>query len=173
MHRPIFLVSALLVAIWPGLPALGRVMELGDAAAFGQAAPAVVSISTWRIRPADQPGDFPERVKFYGSGFIISPTGIIVTNRHVIDGAIQMRVLFNDGSQISARLLAASPLTDVALLKVDVDHPLPTLDWGDSDTLQVGDPVLTIGNNLGWGMSVSAGIISGLNRNLRDTPFDS
>jgi serine protease Do len=173
MHRPIFLVSALLVAIWPGLPALGRVMELGDAAAFGQAAPAVVSISTWKIRPADRPGDFPERVKFYGSGFIVSPTGIIVTNRHVIDGAIQMRVLFNDGSQISARLLAASPLTDVALLKVDVDHPLPTLDWGNSDSLQVGDPVLTIGNDLDWGASVSAGIISGLNRNLQDTPFDN
>jgi serine protease Do len=172
MHR-LILVSALFVAMWPGLPALGRVMELGDATAFRHAAPAVVSISTWKVRPAGSSGGSSQRVKFYGSGFIIDSTGIIVTNRHVIERAIQIRVLFNDGSQISARLLAASPLTDVALLKVDVDHPLPTLDWGDSDIVQVGDPVLTIGNSLGWGTSVSAGIISGLNRNLQDTPFDS
>jgi serine protease Do len=173
MHRPIFLVSTLFVSMWFGLPAHGRVMERGDAATFRQAAPAVVSISTWKVRPASPTGDSPQRVKSYGSGFIISPTGIIVTNRHVIERAIQIRVLFNNGRQISASLLAASPLTDLALLKVEVDHPLPTLDWGDSDTLQVGDPVLTIGNPLGWGTSVSAGIISGLNRNLQDTPFDS
>ena len=62
---------------------------------------------------------------------------------------------------------------DVAVLKVDVDHPLPALKWADSDALQIGDPVLTIGNPLGLGMSVSAGIVSALNRNLHDTPFDS
>jgi S1-C subfamily serine protease len=95
-------------------------------------------------------------VEYYVSGFIIGPTGIIVTNRH-------------DGRQISARLLTASPLTDVTLLKVGVDHSLPASEWGDSDTLRMSDPVLTIGNDLGRGMSASAGIISRLNRNLQDT----
>jgi serine protease Do len=69
--------------------------------------------------------------------------------------------------------LAASPMTDLAVLKIEVGHPLPSLTWGDSDTLQVGDPVLTLGNGLGPGTSVSAGIVSGLNRNFADSPFDS
>ena len=59
------------------------------------------------------------------------------------------------------------------MLKVDVDHKLPSLEWGNSDDLRAGDPVLTVGNALGWGTSVSAGIVSGLNRNLMDSPFDS
>jgi serine protease Do len=64
-------------------------------------------------------------------------------------------------------------MLDLALLKVDVGHPLPTLEWGNSDTLQVGDPVLTIGNQLNVGLSVAAGIVSGLNRDLQDSAFDS
>jgi serine protease Do len=64
-------------------------------------------------------------------------------------------------------------MLDIAVVKVDVDHPLPVLTWGDSDALHVGDPVLTIGNPLGLGMSVSAGIISALNRDIQDTPFDN
>ncbi len=173
MHRLLVPAFALLITIWPVLPAFGRAMELGDAATVRQAAPAIVSISTWKVHSADRRGDFPRRVKTYGSGFIIDPSGIIVTNRHVIDGAIQIRVLFDDDSQASATLLAAAPLIDLALLKVDVDHALPTLGWGDSDALQVGDPVLTIGNQWGWETSVSAGIVSGLNRNIQDTPFDN
>jgi hypothetical protein len=69
MHRPIFLVSALFVAMWPGLPALGRVLERGDAVTFRQAAPAVVSISTWKVRPGGPTSDSPQRVKSYGSGY--------------------------------------------------------------------------------------------------------
>ena len=84
-----------------------------------------------------------------------------------------MRVIFSNGDRVPARLLAAAAMIDVAVLKVDVDHPLPALKWADSDALQIGDPVLTIGNPLGLGMSVSAGIVSALNRNLHDTPFDS
>lgn len=173
MHRLLVLAFRLLITIWPVIPAFGRAIELGDAATVRQAAPAIVSISIWKVHPADRRGEFPRRVKIYGSGFIIDPSGIIITNRHVIDGAIQIRVLFNDDSQASARLLAAAPLIDLALLKVDVDHALPTLAWGNSDALQVGDPVLTVGNQLGWETSVSAGIVSGLNRNIQDTPFDN
>ncbi len=173
MYRFALVVCAFIATTYSGVPAFGRVMELSDSAAVHQVAAAVVSISIWKLRAADQPSDFPTRVKTYGSGFIIEPSGVIVTNKHVIDGAIQITVVFNDGGTTLARLLAVSPLLDLALLKVEVDHTLPTVDWGNSDTLQVGDPVLTIGNQLGWGTSVSAGIVSGLNRNLQDTPFDN
>jgi len=173
MHRLIVLTFAFVTAICPVAPALARSMEPGDAAAVRIAAPAVVSISTWKLTAPDPTGKPRRRVKFYGSGFIVDPAGIIVTNKHVIDGAFDIKVLFNDGSVAPAKALAASPLTDLALLKVNVGHPLPTLAWGHSGALQVGDPVLTIGNQLDWGTSVSAGIVSGLNRNLQDSPFDS
>jgi serine protease Do len=84
-----------------------------------------------------------------------------------------MHVIFSNGDRAPARLLVAAAMLDLAIVKVEADHPLPALKWGDSDALQVGDPVVTIGNPLGLGMSVSAGIVSALNRNLHDTPFDS
>ena len=146
-------------------------MESGDAAAAQKATPAVVNISTWKLRQKD--GDAPRRVKTYGSGFIIDPSGIIVTNKHVIDGALDIKVIFSDGDRVPARLVAVAAMLDLAVLKVDVDRPLPALKWGDSEALQVGDPVLTIGNPLGLGMSVSAGIVSALNRDIQDTPFDN
>jgi serine protease Do len=153
--------------------AFARLMERGDAAIAQQAMPAVVNISTWKAHPATEPNGSPRRVKAYASGFIIDSSGIIVTNKHVVDDALDMYVIFSDGDRAPARLLAAAAMLDLALLKVDVGHSLPTLKWGDSDALQVGDSVLTIGNPLGLGMSVSAGIVSALNRNLQDTPFDN
>ena len=84
-----------------------------------------------------------------------------------------MHVIFSDGGRVPAQLLVAAAMLDLAVVKVDVDHPLPALKWANSDALQVGDPVLTMGNPLGIGMSVSAGIVSALNRNLQDTPFDN
>ncbi len=173
MHRLIVLTFALVTAICRVAPAFAGPAEPGDASVARQAAQAVVNISAWKLSAPDKTGKPRRRVKSYGSGFIIDPAGIIVTNKHVIDGAFDIRVLLNDGSLASAQALALSPLSDLALLKVTVDHPLPTLAWGDSGALQVGDQVLTIGNQLNWGTSVSAGIVSGLNRNLKDSPFDS
>jgi serine protease Do len=138
-----------------------------------QASPAVVNISEWKLRAAKQPGQSPRRVKVYASGFLIDPSGLVVTNKHVVDGAIEMHVIFSNGDRAPARLLVAAAMLDLAIVKVEADHPLLALKWGDSDALQVGDPVVTIGNPLGLGMSVSAGIVSALNRNLHDTPFDS
>ena len=170
MDRLTTLGFAIIAAVCPAAPVFARAMEPGDAAAVGRAAPAVVSIHTWQVIPPDQPGGPPQLIRAYGSGFIIDPSGIIVTNKHVIDGRDRHEGrLFSDGSEASARLLAASALVDLAVLKVDVDHPLPSVEWGDSDALQVGDPVLTIGNELDSGTSVSAGIVSGLNRNLMDS----
>jgi serine protease Do len=172
--RKLFVPIAALAALClPGSPACSRVLETGDAAIARAAIPAVVSISTWKVHPAAGPDDTSRRVKVYASGFIIDPSGIIVTNKHVVDGALELHVIFSDGERAPARLLAAAAMLDLALLKVDVGHALPALKWGDSDALQVGDPVLTIGNQLGIGTAVSAGIVSGLNRDLKDSPFDS
>jgi S1-C subfamily serine protease len=154
-------------------PAWSRSMESGDAAIVRQDEPAVVNISTWKVRPPEKPGDAPSRIKIYASGFVIDPSGIIVTNKHVVDGALGFTVIFSNGDRVHARLLVAAEMLDLALLKVGVDHPIPSLKWGDSDALQVGDPVLTIGNQLGLGMSASGGIVSALNRDLQDSPFDS
>ena len=152
---------------------VARMMEVGDAEIVRQASAAVVNIGEWKVRAATQPGQPPRRVKAYASGFIIDPSGLVVTNKHVVDGAIAMHVIFANGDRAPARLLAAAAMLDVAVLKIETDHSLPALKWADSDKLQVGDPVLTIGNPLGLGMSASAGIVSALNRNLQDTPFDS
>jgi serine protease Do len=164
------LAALLVLALVGSRVAFARAMERGDATAAQKATPAVVNVSVWKLRQKD--GDAPRRVKTYGSGFVIDPTGIIVTNKHVIDGALDVAAIFNDGTRLHATLLAVAAMLDIAVLKVEADQPLPALKWGDSETLQVGDPVLTIGNPLGIGISVSAGIVSALNRDIQDTPFD-
>ena len=156
-----------------GSPASARLMETDVAGIVQQTSPAVVNIVEWKVRAATQPDQSPRRVRVRASGFIIDPSGIIVTNKHVVDGALEMQVILNNGELVPARLFVAAAMLDLALVKVDVDHPLPALRWGDSDKLQVGDPALTIGNPLGLGKSVSAEIVSALNRNLHDSPFDS
>lgn len=107
-----------------------------------------------------------------GSGFIIDPGGIIVTNRHVIEGATDILVTLQDNTLLRATLLAKADQVDVALLKVASASPLPVVGFGDSDAVRVADPVLAIGNPLGLGGSVSQGIVSALNRDIRDSPFD-
>ena len=124
--------------------------------------------------PDTPPDDaLPGRIKtVVGSGFVIDPAGIIATNWHVVAGAYEIIVNFADGSSTPASVLSATRVGDIALLKVDVGHPLPVAHWGDSDKVQVGDPVVAIGNPLGLGMSVSSGIVSALNRNIMETPYD-
>jgi serine protease Do len=107
-----------------------------------------------------------------GSGFVIDQSGEIATNWHVVVGAFEMIVTFADGTRAKAELVNASPLVDLALLKVNVGKKLPAVAWADSTKVQVGDPVLAIGNPLGVGMSVSGGIVSAVNRNIMDTPYD-
>jgi serine protease Do len=148
-------------------------MQNDDAAIAQHAMSAVVNIATWKMRPPAEGSSAPRRVKVNASGFIIDPTGIIVTNKHVIDGALDLYVTFSDGNRVPARLISAAAMIDLAVLKVDFGQSLPFPKWGNSDTVKIGDPVLTIGNALGIGMSVSAGIVSALNRDLQDTPFDS
>ncbi len=172
MHRLMLLAFALIASLCLSVPAFARVGDSDAVAAVQRASPAVVSISIWKAAPPDHPGGAPGRLKVYGSGFVIDPAGTIVTNKHVIDGALDIKVVLADGTVLPATLADASPLVDLAVVKVSAGHPLPSLEWGNSDTLQVGQPVLTIGNGLDWSSSVSAGIVSALNRNLMDSPFD-
>lgn len=101
-----------------------------------------------------------------GSGAVISPDGYIITNNHVVDGAISLDVIFSDGSQRTAKLVGADPLMDLALLKVD--GTVPTfIPIGDSDTIRQGETVIAIGSPLGeYKNSVTVGVVSALNRNL-------
>jgi len=112
------------------------------------------------------------RLEAFGSGFIIDPSGLIVTNRHVVEGALDMAVILSDGTTLPAKLRGAGRTIDIALLEVAPAKPLPAVTWGDSDKARVGDQVLAVGNPFGIGESVSAGIISGKNRDILDTPFD-
>jgi serine protease Do len=105
-----------------------------------------------------------------GSGFVIRADGLIVTNRHVVNGALKIRVRLPDGRDVPAKLLGADAVTDIALLKVNAGN-LPALHLGTSQSVSVGDPVIAIGNPFGLGQSVSAGIISARGRTLEDDPY--
>ena len=114
----------------------------------------------------------PRRSQALGSGFVISEDGYIVTNNHVIENADEIQIEFFDGDVLDAKLVGTDPKTDIALLKVDTDQPLPFVSFGDSDTARVGDWVVAMGNPLGQGFSVSAGIVSARNRALQGTYDD-
>ena len=114
----------------------------------------------------------PRTVSSLGSGFVIDPDGIVVTNNHVIEGADEIVVNFVDGSSLPAELLGTDPKTDIAILKVTPPSPLDFVSFGDSTIARVGDWVLAIGNPFGLGGSVSAGIISARNRDISSGPYD-
>ncbi|MCA3439818.1 MAG: trypsin-like peptidase domain-containing protein, partial [Rhodobacter sp.] len=105
----------------------------------------------------------PRRSEALGSGFVISEDGYIVTNNHVIEGADEIKVGFYSGETLDAKLVGTDPKTDIALLKVESDEPLPFVQFGDSNLMRVGDWVIAMGNPLGQSFSVSAGIVSARN----------
>jgi serine protease Do len=107
-----------------------------------------------------------------GSGFILDPTGIIVTNNHVVGSAEKIVVSLDDGTELPAHLLGKDELTDIAVIKVDSDQPLPAVPWGDSRRVEVGDWILAAGNPFGLGSSVTAGIVSARGRDIGAGPFD-
>ncbi len=114
----------------------------------------------------------PRRSQALGSGFVISEDGFIVTNNHVIDGSDEIEIEFFSGEVLPATVVGTDKKTDIALLKVESDKPLPFVSFGDSDVMRVGDWVLAVGNPLGQGFSVSAGIVSARNRALSGTYDD-
>ncbi len=152
--------------------------------------PAVVNISTAQLldgqpSPGDgspledlfrdlypEGGPGPRRVQSLGSGFVISPDGIVVTNNHVIEDADEVTVNFPNGLSLKAEVIGSDTQTDLALLKVTHSAPLPFVVFGDSDAARVGDWVLAIGNPFGFAGSVSAGIISARNRDINAGRYD-
>jgi serine protease Do len=162
-------------------PSVGSAREVAESEAqvVQRLLPGVVNIFTRKVGESSDTmasGSPDKQVgalkRYYGSGFIIDPDGLILTNRHVIEGARQLIVGFSDGTRALGSVLAASDQCDLALIKVTANHKLTTLTLGDSDKLRVGDPVLAIGNPWGIGTSVSAGIVSGLHRDIKDTSYD-
>lgn len=111
-------------------------------------------------------GDRPRRSSALGSGFVISEDGFVVTNNHVIEGADEIMIEFFEGGELPAKVIGTDPNTDIALLKVEAETPLSFVSFGDSDVSRVGDWVMAMGNPLGQGFSVSAGIVSARNRAL-------
>jgi serine protease Do len=118
-------------------------------------------------------GNRREQVAGAGSGFIIDPSGIIVTNNHVVDHADKIVVSLTDGRQLPATVLGRDELTDIAVIKVETRDQLPSVPWGDSRKAEVGDWIMAAGNPFGLGGSVSVGIISAQGRDLGSGPFDN
>ena len=107
-----------------------------------------------------------------GSGFIIDADGVIVTNNHVVDGATEITVVLDDGTELDAELVGRDTKIDIAVLRVTSDTPLPTVGWGNSDAIEVGDWAIAIGNPLGLNGTVTAGIVSARGRDIRSGPYD-
>jgi serine protease Do len=118
------------------------------------------------------PNSLVPRAASLGSGFIIDPAGIIVTNNHVIANAEQITVTLSDDTTLQAEVIGRDSVTDLAVLKVEPKAPLPAAIWGDSTKTKVGDWVLAIGNPFGLGGTVTAGIISATARDIHSGPYD-
>ena len=113
-----------------------------------------------------------DQVQGAGSGFVIDPSGVIVTNNHVVGHADKIVVSLSDGEELQAHVIGTDELTDIAVIKVDGAPPLPAVTWGDSRNVEVGDWILAAGNPFGLGSSVSAGIVSARGRDIGAGPFD-
>jgi len=116
-------------------------------------------------------GPAPRVMRGLGSGFIISPDGTIVTNNHVVDGATEIKVTVSDGREFAARVLGRDPKTDLALLKIDA-RDLPVIPLGNTSDVQVGEPVMAIGNPFGLEQTVTTGIVSATGRVIGEGPYD-
>ena len=122
--------------------------------------------------PGERQDAPPRRATSLGSGFIVDPSGIIVTNHHVIDKADEILVRLQDDRELKAEVVGRDPKTDLAVLRVESDEPLPFLEFGDSDETRVGDWVIAIGNPFGFASTVTAGIVSARKRDIRAGPYD-
>jgi serine protease DegQ len=158
--------------------AASAVAASGLAAAAQRASPAVVSVAASRAPARNPHADDPwfrfffgqrggpqglEPQRGLGSGVIASPEGFLITNHHVVEGADDIEVLLADGRQATAQVVGTDPETDVAVLKIDLPS-LPAVVFGNSERLQIGEAVLAIGNPFGVGQTVTAGIVSALDR---------
>ena len=144
-----------------------------------QVGPAVVSVTVRETpQPEDGqayrgPGNGPQAREARGSGFLIDPSGVIVTNNHVVKDAARVSVTLTDGTELPARIVGRDARTDLAVLQVDAGHALPALQLGDSDQVRPGQWVIAVGNPFGLGGTVTAGIVSARGRDIGAGPYDS
>jgi len=188
---PLLAVLALLLALPQGVRAEPRPDTFADLAE--RLLPTVVNVSTTqkeeeddareqfeeffrdffeRRRGEEPPAPRRRRPSSLGSGFIVDPDGYIVTNNHVIADADEITVRLHDDSTLEADIVGRDDKTDLALLKVDSETPLPATSWGDSNATRIGDWVLAIGNPFGLGGTVTAGIVSARSRDINAGPYD-
>ena len=177
-------VVTLFVVVWAaGLPARAEDTSVTKPDLIKSVLPTVVNVTVRKDEPAEagsnvvgaampltDPG--PNIKSYVGSGFVIDPSGLIVTDYHVVENAFEITVVFYDGTRLPATTWRASRLADLAILKVEAGRPLLAAQWGNSDTLQVGDQVFAAGNPFGLGLSLSSGIVSALNRDIKNSPYD-
>jgi serine protease Do len=119
------------------------------------------------------PNRTPRRVSSLGSGFIIDPSGVVVTNNHVISDADEITVVLTDGTRLKADVVGRDQKTDLAVLRVKPAKPLKAVKFGDSDRIRLGEWVVAIGNPFSLGGSVTAGIVSARNRDINSGPYDN
>ncbi|MBY0422860.1 MAG: trypsin-like peptidase domain-containing protein, partial [Parvularculaceae bacterium] len=144
-------------------------MQASFAPVVRRVAPAVVNVFTKRVvnRSTGDPffdrffgGGGPREQTSLGSGVIVTPDGLVVTNNHVIDGMTEIRVVFSDRREFAAKLLLADKRTDLAVLKIESNAATPYLEFANSDAIEVGDLVLAVGDPFGVGQTVTQGIVS-------------
>lgn len=111
-------------------------------------------------------------VEARGSGFIVKPDGIVVTNNHVVKDAESVTVTLNDGKTVPAKIIGTDPRTDIAVLKINAGHRLPYIELGESNDVKPGEWVVAMGNPFGLGGTVTAGIVSAVSRDIGDGPYD-
>ncbi|MGD0189352.1 MAG: DegQ family serine endoprotease [Rhizomicrobium sp.] len=174
-----------------------RMLENGAPFSFAdlveRVSPAVVTVTveertepSRQVNPEDLPEPFrdffnqfgqghqfqmPHKAVAMGSGFIVDRNGLIVTNNHVVDGARKITVKLPDGREFDAKLVGADELTDIAVIRVKSDKPLPSVEFGDDHQVRVGDWVIAVGNPFGLSNTVTAGIISSIGRDVGNGPY--
>jgi serine protease Do len=126
----------------------------------------VVDVIVTDKNPSDEYRGSDRKESSNGTGFIIDENGYIVTNCHVIDSTNRIKIVLHDGSEFIAKIIGKDDRSDIALLKIDVDTKLPFVQFADSDRVEIGDPVVAIGNPFGFGKTVTSGVISSKGRNL-------
>jgi serine protease Do len=180
-HRTLHLLAAAVIALaFSGPGAFAEDATASRSELIRSLLPTVVNIAVRKdvvtkvntASAAASSGSSGEVKAYVGSGFVIDPSGLIVTNYHVVENAFEITVTLSDGTLLRGKLVHASRLADLAVVQVQAGHPLTPVQWGDSNKLRVGDQVFAIGNPLGLGTSVSGGIVSGLNRDAEESPYD-
>ncbi len=198
VHRFFGMMAAVVAAVilWTVIPASADTGFPGSFAELSkQASPAVVNISAVKIVKSHggmpmpfgaddpfkdffeffyrdrQPRDFKQQS--LGSGFIIDKAGFILTNNHVVESTDEIKVKLADGREFKAEIVGRDPKTDLALISIEPESDLPTLSLGDSETAQVGDWVIAIGNPFGLGHTVTAGIVSAKYRQIGAGSYDN